>query len=357
LVSVRTINLTKTFGDVIAVYKATLNIEKGEFFTLLGPSGCGKTTTLRMIAGFYTPDEGEIYFDDKLMNNVPPHMRNTGMVFQNYALWPHMTVFDNIAYGLKIRRLSKEEIKKRVAWALKLVKLEGLENRLPSHLSGGQQQRVALARALVIEPDVLLLDEPLSNLDAKLRIATRSEIKKIQKKLGITTIYVTHDQEEALAISDRIAVMNQGKIEQVGTPREIYEQPKNEFIADFIGVTNFLKGVVSQIKENTVTVELSNNIMIEAFKPKEVLKEGDTVVCAIRPEAITIEHVHESKAINSIIGKVELSTYLGKTVRYEVDVNGEVLIVEDVNPLKRKLFKEGEKVLLIFPPETVRIFK
>ncbi|ANF22751.1 ABC transporter ATP-binding protein [Thermococcus piezophilus] len=218
-----------------------LKAKDGEFLTLLGPSGCGKTTTLRMIAGFEKPDKGEILFNGNIVNELPPYERNIGIVFQDYALFPHLTVFDNIAFGLEIKRLPRDEIERKVRWALELVGLEELENRYPEQLSGGQQQRVALARALVIEPEVLLLDEPLSNLDAKIRERLRSEIKRIQRELGITTIYVTHDQEEAMAISDRIAVMNVGHVEQVGKPLELYYRPKTEFVARFLGLSNILK--------------------------------------------------------------------------------------------------------------------
>ncbi|NJE86070.1 ABC transporter ATP-binding protein [Thermococcus sp. CX2] len=218
-----------------------LEAKDGEFLTLLGPSGCGKTTTLRMIAGFEKPDKGEILFDGNVVNELPPYERNIGIVFQDYALFPHLTVFDNIAFGLEMKRLPRNEIERKVRWALELVGLEGLENRYPEQLSGGQQQRVALARALVIEPEVLLLDEPLSNLDAKIRERLRGEIKRIQRELGITTIYVTHDQEEAMAISDRIAVMNVGHVEQVGKPLELYYRPKTEFVARFLGLSNILE--------------------------------------------------------------------------------------------------------------------
>ncbi|NJE61529.1 ABC transporter ATP-binding protein [Thermococcus sp. 21S7] len=218
-----------------------LAVKDGEFLTLLGPSGCGKTTTLRMIAGFEKPERGEILFDGRRVNDLPPYERGIGIVFQDYALFPHMTVFKNIAFGLEMKRLPRAEIERRVRWALELVGLEGLENRYPEQLSGGQQQRVALARALVVEPEVLLLDEPLSNLDAKIRERLRGEIKRIQRELGITTIYVTHDQEEAMAISDRIAVMNVGHVEQVGKPLELYYRPKTEFVARFLGLSNILE--------------------------------------------------------------------------------------------------------------------
>ena len=235
MVKVTLDNVSKFFGEVTAASKMNLTINDGEFFTFLGPSGCGKTTSMRMIAGLEFPSEGKIYYDGKDVTQLPSFKRNTGMVFQNYALWPHMKVNENIAYGLEVRKTPKEEIDRKVKETLNLVGLAGMGDRFPNQLSGGQQQRVALARVLVIEPDILLLDEPLSNLDAKLRVEMREEIKDIQKKLGITTIYVTHDQEEAMAVSDRIAIQNYGKIMQVGTPKEIYDKPDNLFIATFIG--------------------------------------------------------------------------------------------------------------------------
>ncbi|WP_048159803.1 ABC transporter ATP-binding protein [Thermococcus barophilus] len=240
MVSVELRGILKILGD-FRLEIERLKAKEGEFLTLLGPSGCGKTTTLRIIAGFEKPDRGEVLFNGRIMNEIPPYERNIGIVFQDYALFPHMTVFKNIAFGLELRKLPREEIEKRVRQAIKLVGLEGFENRYPEQLSGGQQQRVALARALVIEPKVLLLDEPLSNLDAKIRERLRGEIKRIQKELGITTIYVTHDQEEAMAISDRIAVMNDGRIEQVGKPLELYYHPKTEFVAKFLGLSNIIE--------------------------------------------------------------------------------------------------------------------
>ena len=237
----------KTGKEFYAVQDTTLDIEPGSFVTLLGPSGCGKTTTLRMIAGFESPDEGDIYLGDEAINALTPNKRDTAMVFQSYALLPHYNVFDNVAYGLKIRKLPKEEIYERVMSILKLVEMEGMESRMTNQLSGGQQQRVALARALVIEPSVLLFDEPLSNLDAKLRVTMRTEIRKIQQKVGITAIYVTHDQSEAMSISDKIIIMSKGKVEQIGTPREIYYHPNSRFVADFIGEANFLEAKVRRL--------------------------------------------------------------------------------------------------------------
>ena len=233
--------ISKVFGKLRAVDDVSLEIGDGDFFTLLGPSGCGKTTLLRVIAGFYPPDGGEVYFGEKLVNDVPPHRRETGMVFQNYALFPHLTVRENIAYGLKVRKVGRAEMDARIGEMIRSVRLEGLEKRFPSQLSGGQQQRVALARALVISPQILLMDEPLSNLDAKLRVAMREEIRRIQRELGITTIYVTHDQEEAMAVSDRIAILNLGRLEQLGSPGEIYFRPRSRFAADFMGGSNILE--------------------------------------------------------------------------------------------------------------------
>ena len=256
-------NAVKRYGDFTALHGVSLNIEKGEFFTLLGPSGCGKTTLLRMIAGFNSIEGGDFYFGENRINDVPAHKRDIGMVFQNYAIFPHLTVEENVAYGLKARKVDKKEIDRRVKEALELVQILPLAERKPSELSGGQQQRVALARAFVIEPSVLLMDEPLSNLDAKLRVQMRSIIKKLQRRLGITTIYVTHDQEEALAISDRIAVMNQGRVMQVGTPSEIYAKPENPFVAGFIGVSNFLNCDVTKCEGGMAKVSIKGELDID----------------------------------------------------------------------------------------------
>jgi len=272
-------NLTKVFTDgrgnsVTAVDDISLTIKKGDFVTLLGPSGCGKTTTLRMVAGFELQSEGDINLEGKLINDVAPFDRNMPMVFQSYALFPHLTIFDNIAYGLKIRKFSKEVIKNDVAMVSQMVNLVGLENRYPGELSGGQQQRVALARALVLKPEIILFDEPLSNLDAKLRIQTRTEIKRVQQLMGITALYVTHDQSEALSMSDQIVIMNRGKIAQVGSPEEIYNNPNSSFVADFIGNANFIDAVVSEVGSDTLTVKVQNeSIVVE--KPAEEFVEGD----------------------------------------------------------------------------------
>ncbi|MDI3475436.1 MAG: thiamine transport system ATP-binding protein [Thermococcaceae archaeon] len=284
-----------------------LRVKDGEFLTLLGPSGCGKTTTLRIIAGFEKPDSGEILFDGKSVNELPPYERGIGIVFQDYALFPHMSVFKNVAFGLEMRRLPKAEIERRVKWALELVGLKGFENRYPEQLSGGQQQRVALARALVVEPQVLLLDEPLSNLDAKIRERLRGEIRRIQRELGITTIYVTHDQEEAMAISDRIAVMNVGKLEQVGSPLELYYRPKTEFVARFLGLSNILE------------LEARNGVACAGKLCFPVEREG-RVRIFFRPESVVIETGDDAEILD-----YEL---LPGRIRLRLELDGNTIIAE-----------------------------
>ncbi len=319
MVRVKLVELCKSYGAVKAVDKVTLEIEEGELFTLLGPSGCGKTTTLRLIAGFELPDHGRILFDDEDVTLKKPYERGTAMVFQNYALWPHMTVFENVAYGLRIRKLPKKEIEERVERALELVKLKGLEERYPTQLSGGQQQRVALARALVVEPRVLLLDEPLSNLDARLRIEMREEIKRLQKKLGITTIYVTHDQEEAMSISDRIAVMDKGRVLQVGTPKEIYFKPRNIFTATFIGKTTVLEGVVTEV--SPPRARISGSLELEFTNATEKkLREGEKVRIVVRPEFFR-SRLPEHTRCNKINGVVEMTMFIGPFLQVRLKVN------------------------------------
>jgi iron(III) transport system ATP-binding protein len=349
MVSVSLKDVTKTFGAVQACRSVSFEADDGEMFTLLGPSGCGKTTALRTIAGFYLPDSGEVYFGNRDVTTLPPEKRNTGMVFQNYALWPHMSVHDNIAYGLKIRKLGKNEIEGKIANVIELLELKGLEKRTPLQLSGGQQQRVALARALVIEPDVLLLDEPLSNLDAKLRVRTRVELTRLQRRLGITAIYVTHDQEEALCISNRIAIMRDGQIQQIGTPREIYERPTAPFVADFIGVANMLPGrVKGHIRERKlVSVELasSREVLCATDVP---LAQNEKVFVVFRPEGTRIvERKADSKNVNMFEGKVAISTYLGDVLRYEVDSSDGTLRADIQNPVGVKVLDEGTRVTLV----------
>lgn len=321
-------NVTKRFGNVMALDNVTLKIADKELYTLLGPSGCGKTTFLRSLAGFELVDSGKILFDGIDVTLEPAHKRNTGMVFQNYALWPHMTVFENVAYGLKIRRKTKNEIDQRVRNALNMVKLGGLEKRTPHQLSGGQQQRVALARALVINPEVLLFDEPLSNLDAKLRLEMRAEIKRIQRDLGITTAYVTHDQEEAMSISDRIAIMRQGKVMQIGSPKDIYFKPENPFVADFIGQGTFFKGKVTG-QDYFLSVTLENGTIVKAVPsdPSMPPKTGDEVLVAIRPENFQLN----GKAENKFECTIYHISFLGKTQRVQGKM-GDLTVILEADP-------------------------
>lgn len=345
-------NVTKRFGSVYAAHNVELSINKGELFTLLGPSGCGKTTTLRMIAGFEYPDSGHVFFDDEDVTYTKPYERGTAMVFQNYALWPHMSVFDNVAYGLKIKKLSKEETKRRVLEVLDLVGLRGLESRYPLQLSGGQQQRVALARALVVEPKVLLLDEPLSNLDAKLRVRMREEIKRIQRSLGITTIYVTHDQEEAMSISDRIAVMNQGRVLQVGTPQDIYFRPRNTFVATFIGKSTLLQGRVLKINADSVLVDVGGETkVVGKLAGDSIPREGSEVILVIKPEDFLVEPPGEPH--NVIEGVVEFSMFLGSFTQLRVSVANQNLKVF-VDP--KTEVKPGEKFTVYVKVSDVLVF-
>ncbi|WP_056933361.1 ABC transporter ATP-binding protein [Thermococcus barophilus] len=344
MAGIRIINLVKKFGEVTAVDHINLDIKDGEFMTLLGPSGCGKTTTLRMIAGLEVPTDGEIYIGDKLVSSpskgifIPPEQRNIGMVFQNYAVWPHMTVFDNVAYPLKIRKLPKDEIEKKVMRVLEMVRLKGFENRYPHQLSGGQQQRVALARALVMEPEVMLLDEPLSNLDAKLREEMRFEIKDLQRKIGITIVYVTHDQAEAMAMSDRIAVMEKGRIHQIGSPWEIYKRPADAFVAGFIGLANFLKFDKAKIEENHAEVTLfGGKVKITCAPP---LKKKGELILVVRPSEIDILKNPEP---NTVEGIVKRATFLGDIVDYLVQVEGQEIRVQSK---PTEIFNTGSKVYL-----------
>lgn len=337
----------KTGKEFYAVEDTSLDIEPGTFVTLLGPSGCGKTTTLRMIAGFESPDEGEIYLGDEAINSLTPNKRDTAMVFQSYALLPHYNVFDNVAYGLKIRKLPREEIHERVMNILKLVEMDGMESRMTNQLSGGQQQRVALARALVIEPSVLLFDEPLSNLDAKLRVTMRTEIRKIQQKVGITAIYVTHDQSEAMSISDKIIIMSKGKVEQIGTPREIYYHPKSKFVADFIGEANFLKAQVTAVDgEKAQIVVAGQGLEANNFAGAGA---GDESTLVIRPEAVVLS---EKGLLEST---VTLSTFMGSYQYYQVMVGDMEVQITDYNPVNRRIYEVGEKAYLDFDPKGVYI--
>lgn len=312
-------------SEVIAVDHVTLQIREGEFFSMLGPSGCGKTTTLRMIAGFEHPTEGEIYIRGRPMGLTPPYQRNTNMVFQNYALFPHMTIARNVAFGLEMKKVPKGEIESRVQEALALVRLAGYGPRRPNQLSGGQQQRVALARALVNRPDVLLLDEPLGALDLKLRKEMQLELKTLQKEVGITFVYVTHDQEEALTMSDRIAVMHQGKVLQVGTPTEIYERPNCRFVADFIGETNFLDGIVRQQEGNRVTVVVDETLPV-VVQTDQALSRGMKVTVAVRPEKIRLLPQPAYGRHNSFPCQVEQVVYVGTDTRFKVRLSNNVVL-------------------------------
>jgi len=333
---IKLVDLYKRFKETIAVDHLSLNVGKGSLTTLLGPSGCGKTTTLRIIAGFEDPEEGKIYLGDRLLNEVPPHHRGVGMVFQSYALFPHMNVFNNVAYGLKLRKWKKSKIKKRVREVLNLVDLVGLENRTSDQLSGGQQQRVAVARTLSIEPEALLMDEPLSNLDAKLRINIRSQIKTLQQHLGITTIYVTHDQEEAFSLSDKIAIMKEGKLQQIGTPWEIYHNPRNQFIADFIGMTNFVEAKIETVDNQNVVLNTPGGKLIMLREKNLEFLPGQNILVTIRSEGIRInKHTPVSSGDNVLKAEIKQYSYMGKTVKYGVNIGeGMSLVVESLNPKK-----------------------
>ncbi len=347
--------LTKTFrsrGDVVvAVDNLDLEVEKGELVTLLGPSGCGKTTTLRLIGGFEIPDSGKVYIGGRDVTDLPPQRRNTATVFQSYGLFPHMTVFENVAFGLKVRRLPRAETRRRVLEVLKLVNLEGLERRYPRELSGGQQQRVALARALVVEPQVLLFDEPLSNLDAKLRVETREQIRKLQKELGITSVYVTHDQAEAMAISDRIAVMNEGKLQQIGPPYEIYAHPANRFVADFIGRANFLTVKVVEAEDNRLEIELKGGVRLEIPRV-EGFTPGMQAVAVIRPEAVDVLQEGEGDVTATVV----FGHYTGSLATYKLALPwGETLEVEVLSPQEKGFLSEGEKVGIRFHRQSIHL--
>jgi len=335
-------NIKKNFDGFTAVNNFTLEIKDGEFVTLLGPSGCGKTTTLRMIAGFIEPTEGSVSIGERIVSNpaghifVPPEERNIGMVFQTYAVWPHMNILDNVAYPLKIRKIARRNRYKKAEQVLELVQLGGMGKRYPHQLSGGQQQRVALARALIMDPHVMLLDEPLSNLDAKLREQMRFEIKELQKRTGVTIIYVTHDQAEAMAMSDRIVVMNRGEIQQIGKTEEIYEKPANKFVADFIGLINFIPCRVSRDRRS-LFIRGAGNVEIEYPVPEEL---GDDVLLSVRPEDIDLQEYSRK----NLVGTVTRVTYFGNIVDYLIRAGDVPIRVQ----LKEKEFTEGDRVSVIF---------
>jgi len=346
-------------SEVHAVREMTLGIEQGEFFTLLGPSGCGKTTTLRMVAGFEMPTEGEIYLQGEPVARIPPYRRPVNTVFQNYALFPHLTVAQNVGFGLVVKRRPREERKRRIEQALELVQLPGMGDRKPSELSGGQQQRVALARALINEPVVLLLDEPLGALDAKLRKAMQVELKNLQTKVGITFIYVTHDQEEALSMSDRVAVMNEGYVLQVDSPVNIYERPANRFVADFIGETNLVRGTVESTEGELAHVRVADRVLQATVGSRDQgeLSAGQEVSLTIRPQKLSLDKI-EGEADEGLVGTVREVVYLGTDTRYDVELaSGEVLDVWIRNLGGRGYgeFSAGEKVLVSWHPEDARV--
>lgn len=338
----------KRYGDNTVIENLSLEIKEGEFFTLLGPSGCGKTTLLRMIAGFNSIEGGSFYFNDTMINNVEPSARNIGMVFQNYAIFPHLTVYENVAFGLKNRKLNKSEIETRVNEMLDRMQIREYAERMPEKLSGGQQQRVALARAVVIKPDVLLMDEPLSNLDAKLRVDMRTAIKEIQQSVNITTVYVTHDQEEAMSVSDRIAVMKDGYIQHIGTPQNIYQRPNNLFVATFIGRTNVMDGV---LEDNTLLINDEFKITYSHEFFNETYN-GDVKV-SIRPEEFTLTKVETEDSVEGVVARNE---FLGLNTHYTVRLNnGKEIDVVEQSALSQ-LYNQGETVFVKVREERVNVF-
>lgn len=350
-VSINIDKVIKKYGNDIIINKLSLNIKPGELFTLLGPSGCGKTTLLRMIIGFNSIDGGEIKLDDKVINNIPPEKRNMGMVFQNYAIFPHMSVKDNVAFGLKNRKVPKADIEKQVEEMLKIVKIDHLKDRMPSKLSGGQQQRVALARAIVVHPEVLLMDEPLSNLDAKLRVEMRNAVKKIQNKIGITTVYVTHDQEEALAISDRIAVMYNGVIQQIGKPKEIYQRPANIFVSTFIGLSNIVEATISIDGNGEKKLVFLEDYQVTMNNLDPSVTNGQRVLVSIRPEEFIINSNGEG-----IKSTIKSSVFLGLTTHYFVELyNGqEVEVIQ--NSDVEDIIPDETKVSLLVDTRKINVF-
>ena len=336
-----------TGKDFVAVDHINLEIKDGEMVTLLGPSGCGKTTTLRMISGFEYPTSGNVFIGDRDVAKIPPNKRGISMVFQSYALFPHLNIWENIAYGLRVAKIPQDEIIRRTNDVVELMQLKGMEKRFPNQLSGGQQQRVALARALVIEPSVLLFDEPLSNLDAKLRVSMRTEIRRIQQEVGITAIYVTHDQSEAMALSDRIIIMRSGVVEQIGSPQEIYYHPVNEFVADFIGEANFLKGRLEALSDNRAQLNVSGDICHAAPVPGMEVGKDYTIV--LRPEAASLAEE------GGLPCEVVLSCFMGSYQNYHVKVGDTLVKLTDPNPKNKRIYKVGERCHLVFDPESVHV--
>ncbi len=356
MTDIKIANVTRSFGSVVAVDDISLDIKAGEFFTLLGPSGCGKTTLLRMIAGFTDFGAGQIRVGGKRIDTLPPHRRNIGMVFQNYAIFPNFTVAGNVAYGLKARHVARDEITGRVAEALALVRLQGYGERWPHQLSGGQLQRVAIARALVIRPEVLLLDEPLSNLDAKLKVDMRGEIRDLQQRLNITAVYVTHDQEEALAVSQRIAVMQSGRIEQLGEPRAIYRHPSSVFVAQFMGTTNTLSGVVASRENGRARIRVEG---AEFIARVDEVRDGETVTLCLRPEALRVVAPGASAGHHEVTltATVVIAEFIGALIRLDVALAGgtrlKIAVLDDPNSPATP----GNQIELAYDPERVTVFR
>ncbi len=354
-------SLTKTFGSVVALADVTLGIEPGEFVTLLGPSGCGKTTFLRVVAGLERPDEGHIYLEEQIINDVPLNHREMGMVVQNYALFPHMRVFDNVAYGLRVRRVAAAEVRQRVSKALELVRLSGFEERYPRQLSGGQQQRCAIARALVIRPRVLLLDEALGALDKNLRQEMQVELKQLQKRLNVTTLHVTHDQEEALGMSDRIVVLNQGRVEQFGAPMDLYENPETEFVANFIGDANVFKArILGPRPDGALTAQSEEGLDLTLGAPGEALSPESTVVLVVRPERMALTQDRPPEAANAFEGRVEAVVYHGNAAKVVLRLaNDRRLLVHEpsLSGRGRGPRQSGESAWVSWAPEAVKVVK
>jgi multiple sugar transport system ATP-binding protein len=356
MVDVHLVGVTKRFGKIVAVDHIDLDVKDGEFIVLLGPSGCGKTTTLRLIAGLEKPDEGRILFGSRDVTRLPPRERNVSMVFQSYAVWPHMKVFDNIAFPLRIKKYPEEEIKRRVKWAAELLQIEDLLDRYPAQLSGGQRQRVAVARAIVVEPEVLLMDEPLSNLDALLRVKMRSELKKLQRKIGVTTIYVTHDQVEAMTMGDRIAVMNKGRIMQIGTPDEVYNKPANLFVAGFIGSPqmNFIDAkIVEEDKGLVIDMGFAKIPIPKEFSELVKPLREQKVVIGIRPEHIYVEEKCREGTF-PLEGVVDFVEMLGSDTILHVDVGGKILVVRLSGSHS---FKIGQRIRICIDIMKTHIFR
>lgn len=344
MVTIKTRGLVKRFGDLVALNQLDLNIDAGELFFLLGPSGCGKTTLLRSIAGFHIPEEGQIFFDDEEVTNLPPHKRGTAMMFQSYALWPHLNVFKNVAFGLEEQKVNKAEIEKRVNQALEMVQMGGLGTRKINQLSGGQQQRVALARALVVRPKCLMLDEPLSNLDAKLRVEMRTEIRRICKEFGLTAIYVTHDQKEALSIADRMAILDGGNFAQIGAPEEIYRNPNSKLVASFIGETNFIPGTISGKNGELfdVATELGGFTgRLSGFETDP--KNNEKIAISIRPECFALSD-QKPESNNYISGHLDQTIYLGEVAQYSLKTgqsDPDIVRIAELNP--RRIVRDSEQ--------------